>query len=369
MPAVLDFASRGARQVLWLFVLVIPSNTVLAAKTPTVLVETARESKIVRQIPLTGTITSAKAARLSPEVSGQVKTINVDFGDHVVAGDELLLLDREISELEYQSSQAMTEQAKAELEDAQRRYTDAKRLRKQRNISENEFQLREAEVRIRAAALKRQEAEELKQKARYERHVVRAPFDGVISQKLTEEGEWVEPGNPVFELVALDSLHADFSVPQTFYPQIDDNSRITLTIEALSRKQFDGVIDAVVPVNDPSARTFMMRVLFKNEHPKIIPGMSVHGLLQVSSGLQGIAISRDAVLRYPDGRVTVWVAGQENGKTIVHERRVDTGYGFDGNLEIRSGLQVGDVVVVEGNEALQDGQEVSIKQRGSAGES
>ena len=51
-----------------------------------------------------------------------------------------------------------------------------------------------------------------------------------------------------------------------------------------------------------------------------------------------------------------------------HEHRVDTGHGFDGKLEIRSGIQVGDVVVVEGNEALQDGQEVRIKHRRSAGE-
>lgn len=358
-------ARRGWPLLLMLFVNPAP---VPAAGAPTVLVEEAREMEIIRQVPLIGTVTSAKASRLSTEVSGQVESLRVDFGDRVAAGDVLLVLDSEIGKWDYQASQALTAQLRAELADARRRYQDALRLRKQNSISENEILLREAEVEIKAAALKRQEAEEQKQQARFERHLVRAPFDGVISRKLTEEGEWVDPGTPVFELVSLDTLHADFSVPQGFYRHIDDNSRITLTLDAISKRQFEGTIDAVVPVNDSSARTFMMRVLFEDEHRNITPGMSVNGLLQVSSSRRGTVVSRDAVLRYPDGRITVWVVREQDGKTTVSERKVTTGHGFNGRLEIREGIDAGDTVVVEGNEALEDGQAVRIEPRRYAGD-
>ncbi len=334
-----------------------------AAEAPTVVVKQAREAEIIRQVPLSGTVTSARVSRLSTEIGGQVASLKVDFGDRVEAGDVLLVLDSEIGKWEYQASQAQTEQLRAELADAKRRYADAQRLRKQNSISENEIQLRRAEVEIKAAALKRQEAEEQRQKARFERHVVRAPFAGVISDKLTEMGEWVDPGTSVLELVALDSLHADFSVPQAFYPLIDDNSRITLKLAALSERRFEGKIDAVVPVNDPSARTFMLRVLFDAGNTDIIPGMSVNGLLQVSSDRQGIVISRDAVLRYPDGRITVWVVRERDGKFEAIERKVSTGHGFDGLVEIRDGLEAGDTVVVEGNEALEADQVIRIERR------
>lgn len=334
-----------------------------AAEAPTVVVEQARETEIIRQVPLSGTVTSARVSQLSSEISGQVASLEVDFGDRVEAGDVLLVLDSEIGKWEYQASQAQTEQLRAELTDAKRRYADAQRLRKQRSISENEIQLRKAEVAIKEAALKRQEAEEQRQQARFERHVVRAPFAGVISDKLTEVGEWVDPGTSVLELVALDTLHADFAVPQAFFPLIDDNSRITLTLNALSGRRYEGEIDAVVPVNDRSARTFMLRVLFDSVDADIIPGMSVNGLLQVTADRQGIVVSRDAVLRYPDGRITVWVVREQDGKFQVTERRVTTGHGFGGLIEIRKGLEAGDTVVVEGNEALEADQIVQIQQR------
>lgn len=352
---------------LWLLLLALPlllhPTAAQAAEVPTVVVEQAREAEIIRQVPLSGTVTSARVSRLSSEVSGQVESLKVDFGDRVEAGDLLLVLDSEIGKWEYQASQALAEQLRAELADAKRRYADAQRLRKQSSISENEIQLRQAEVEIKAAALKRQQAEEQRQQARFERHLVRAPFDGVISDKLTEVGEWVSPGSSVLELVALDTLYADFSAPQIFYPLIDDNSRITLSLDALPERQFEGTIEVVVPVNDRSARTFMLRVSLHSVDADMIPGMSVNGLLQVSSSRQGIVVSRDAVLRYPDGRITVWVVREADGKFQAFERRVTTGHGFDGLIEIREGLEAGDTVVVEGNEALEADQAVRIEKR------
>ncbi|MFP4610212.1 MAG: efflux RND transporter periplasmic adaptor subunit [Thiohalophilus sp.] len=362
MSAVSRTVTRCARSVWWL-ILLLPAVPALSAEAPRVVVETAQKMDIVRQVPLSGTVNSLKASRLSSEVSGQVSEVRVDVGDRVEAGQELLHLDGEISQWEYRASQALSEQLEAELADARRRYADAQRLRKQNSISENEIRLREAEVRIKAAALERQKAEQQKQQARYARHVIRAPFAGVISQKLTEQGEWVNPGSPVLELVSLERLRADFSVPQTFYPRIDPDSRISLQVEALSSQPMSGHIEAVVPVNDPAARTFLLRAQFDEMHQKLTPGMSVHGVLEVGSGRQGVVISRDAILRYPDGRVTVWVVDENNGKATVSERQIETGHGFDGKLEIRKGLEAGETVVVEGNEALTADQNVRIERR------
>ena len=83
----------------------------------------------------------------------------------------------------------------------------------------------------------------------------------------------------------------------------------------------------------------------------------------MSTGRQGVVISRDAILRYPDGRVTVWVVSPDNQPPSVSEKRVVTGHSFDGLITIRDGIDAGDVVVVEGNESLQEGQVVRIQRR------
>ena len=88
--------------------------------------------------------------------------------------------------------------------------------------------------------------------------------------------------------------------------------------------------------------------------------MSVRGKLRVDTGRTGITVSKDAILKFPDGRITVWVIDDTGELPVVHERIVSTGFEFSGSVEVTTGLSAGDLVVVRGNETLQEGQTVSI---------
>jgi membrane fusion protein (multidrug efflux system) len=244
---------------------------------PLVVVSTAQIEAVIKQVPLTGTVTSARIAKLSTEVSGQVEAVNVEVGDRVETGAALIELDPEIEQLTLEALRASTRQARAELADAKRRYNDAKRLREQKNISENELRLREAEVEIDGAVLKQKQAEEQRQQARVDRHILRAPFAGVISERLTENGEWIEPGSPVLTLVAIDDLRIEFRVPQEFFSSVNRKSTLSVTLDALPDRKFDGTILAVVPVSDASSRTFLIHVKVDAGDAHLTPGMSVHG--------------------------------------------------------------------------------------------
>ena len=334
-----------------------------ADRSPLVVVSTAQTGTVIKQVPLTGTITSARVAKVSAEVSGQVEVVKVEVGDHVASGAALVELDREIEQLTLEALRASTRQAGAELADAKRRYQDAKHLREQNSISRNQLRLLEAEVEVDGATLKQKKAEEDRQQARVQRHTLQAPFGGVISERLTETGEWIEPGRPVVTLVAIDDLRIEFRVPQEFYPRINSQSTVGVTLDALPEREFDGTIDAVVPVSDASSRTFLIHVRVDAGDARLTPGMSVHGKLNLSTGRRGVVISRDAILRYPDGRVTVWVINPDSEPPTVYEKRVVTGDGFNGLIQIREGIQADDVIVVRGNESLQEGQQVRIQRR------
>jgi RND family efflux transporter MFP subunit len=332
-------------------------------RSPLVAVSAALTDTVIKQVPLTGTVTSARVARLSTEVSGRVETVKVEVGDTVETGTVLIELDRQIEQLTLQALGAAVAQSEAELADARRRYQDAQRLRQQKSISENELRLLEAEVEVDTATLRQKQAEQRRQQARVDRHTLRAPFGGAISERLTETGEWIEPGTPALTLVAVDDLRIEFRVPQEFYNRIDSNGAVGVTLDALPERKFQGRIDAIVPVSDASARTFLIHVKVDAGEARLTPGMSVHGQLRLSTGREGVVVSRDAILRYPDGRVTVWVINPDSEPPTVSEKRVVTGHSFGGLITIREGLQAGEVVVVRGNESLQEGQQVRI-QRG-----
>jgi multidrug efflux pump subunit AcrA (membrane-fusion protein) len=113
-------------------------------------------------------------------------------------------------------------------------------------------------------------------------------------------------------------------------------------------------------VSDPNARTFLVRVRLDNGDGRYAPGMSARATLRLDTGRMGLVVHRDALIRYPDGRITVWVADGAGAERSVREQRVRTGLRFGDHVEVTEGLEAGMPVVVRGNETLQDGQTVQV---------
>lgn len=334
-----------------------------SANTPLVVVSQVRMGDVVKQVSLTGSVASTQTASLSPQVSGRVDALHVEVGDRVQAGDLLLEIDSELEVLSLQATKAFSEEAKASLTDAQRRYENGRLLMEQKSISSNDLELLEAEVQIKKASLSRYIAEQRKQQVVVNHHQLKAPFSGVISERMTEVGEWIEPGNGIFTIVSVDELRAEFRVPQEYFMTLDKQSELTLLLDAMPNNEISGKIDAIVPVSDSSARTFLIHAMFDYQDLKVTPGMSVRGKFNLTTGKTGVVISRDALFRYPDGRVTVWTVPALGEEAEVHEQLVEIGHSFDGLVSIKKGLQAGAYVVVRGNESLQQGQTVRIQQQ------
>jgi RND family efflux transporter MFP subunit len=329
---------------------------------PPVTVAEAETATIVEIVRVSGTITSPQSAVLSPSVAGLIETVHVDAGDRVESDQVIVTLDRELEELALQRANAEAAQAQADLDDARRRLSEAERVGPTKAIAESEIKSLRAEVARGEASLQAATAAARQQQAIVRRHSVRAPFAGVVSQRLAQVGEWVNPGDGLVELVATDRLRFDFRVPQTRYAQLDRDTPVEIVVDAVPNQAFAGRIQAIVPVKDPGARTFLLRVVAASDDaPQVTPGMSAQASLRIDSGHSGVVVPRDALLRYPDGRRTVWVVEQEDGEPVVHERRVETGVEFEGLIEIRSGLTAGASIVTRGNEILRDGQAVSLQ--------
>jgi len=337
-----------------------------AAEAP-VRAEPATTRDIVRQFNVTGTVTSPRSALLSTAVAGLVAELVVDEGSRVVAGEPLLQLDAELAELELERKLAEVQQQETALADARRRLAEVEKIGTERGIARTEIESRRAEVASDEAALTALRATARLQQAIVERHTLRAPFPGVISQRFADPGEWVNPGAGLLELVSTENLRFDFQVTQDLSGAVTPETPVEISVDALPGVTFSGQIQAIVPVKNPGARTFLVRVLATHDSGgdafTITPGMSARGRLVIDTGRRGVVVPRDAILRFPDGRMTVWVVGKQGELTVVREQIVRTGFEFDGLVEITSGLADGEVIVVRGNETLQEGQAVTLLDR------
>ncbi|MEM8573720.1 MAG: efflux RND transporter periplasmic adaptor subunit [Pseudomonadota bacterium] len=359
-----SFDERG--RALWVLLLTVvfvglwSKTPSLAQAIPPVETETVRESPVIQKLELSGSVSSPNASQISTLVPGLVSRVLHDSGAHVKEGDVLLQLDSELEEAAYEQAVAQTKQAEGEVRDAKRRLDIAASLAKRKYGPQNEVDARSAEVEIDIATQDSYRAEQKRRAVILDRHTLKAPFDGVISERMVEVGQWVTPGTAVFELVAMKNFRVDVPVPQYHYARLREGADVTLEIDTLPGEEIPAKIGALIPVSDPDARTFTLRVLPTRENIPIAPGMSARVLVDLDTGARDVVVSRDALIRYPDGRITVWVVKDDGEKVSVSERRVEIGLAFDGLVQVLSGLEKGERVVVRGNESLREGQAVRL---------
>lgn len=313
------------------------------------------------EFTLTGTVTSPRRANLSARSQGLITKINVDAGSVVKQGDILLQLDQKLAQLDLELIKAEIEQAKISQADAERMVAEVEKLTKTGGFAKSEALTRQAAVRISEANLKQLDARKALQIERIERHKLHAPFDGVISSKISEEGEWVATGTPVLELISMEELRFDLQVPQEFLKRFKDTGHITVTLDAYPNVKLDAKLAAIIPVKNQTSRTFLTRLTLIDPNRIAGPGMS--GTASIESRQTGesiVQVPRDAVVRYPDGSTKVWILINKDNRLTVSSRSIKTAGKLGEMAEITEGLQGGEIVILRGNENLQQNQQVEV---------
>lgn len=346
---------------LWISLAALGLGTLAVAQEPApVTVAQPEVRPAVERVELTGSFTARRAAQLSPRLSGLVETIDIDAGDAVAAGDVVVRLDDRLAELQLAQAEAAVAQARASFDEAVRLRDEALRLSEDRFLPDTEIQARKSAVQVARAALDVASAERDTTAERLERHAIVAPFDGVIARRLTEAGEWVETGTAVAELVAVDDLWLDVQAPQRLWPRLRQETEVSVVMDALGGRTFNAQIAARVPVSNPAARTFLLRLVLPDADADITPGMSARALLRLTSDADALLIPRDALIRYPDGTITVFVVDDSDSPPRVRQREITIGRVDGDRAVVESGLESGQAVVVRGNEVLNDGDAVRV---------
>lgn len=286
-----------------------------------------------------GTVRAKLRSVIEAKVSGKIRELPVVPGQHVNAGDLLATIDAREVQARYDQAVAVRQQADADL----KRLTS---LFEQKIASQADFDNAQARARVAVAAVT--EAETM---LGYTKVV--APFAGVITRKHADMGDLATPGKPLLELEDSTALRLEADVPEAVVGKLALGDKLPVRVTAVE-KELEGVVSEIAPAADPNSRTFLVKL--------DLPGAA--GVRAGQFGRVAMPVGETSALRVPAPAVVQ--RGQMELVFVVSDGRaqlrlVKTGKRLGSEVELVSGVEGGEKVVIEGAAGLLDGQPLVIK--------
>lgn len=292
-----------------------------------------------------GSITPTRGVVVSAEVPGIVRKIYFDSGQKVDEGELLVEMDVEVDRAELDALQA------------DRRLAEITRNRVSQIVRDNlgpRSELDEAQ-----AKLDRTDAEIAAKQAMIRKKSIRTPFAGELGIRIINPGQYLAPGDEIVQLVGLDPIYAEYSLPERYLSELQIGQGVTVRVQAYPETVFEGRIYAISPSIQTASRSVRVRALIDNPDRRLRPGM----FAEVDTLLD----ERDRVLTLPERAVTynpygesVFVVNEADGVKTVSLTQIETGQVRGGRVEIVSGLDEGAEVVSDGHNKLRNGQAISV---------
>jgi membrane fusion protein (multidrug efflux system) len=298
-------------------------------------VEVARvkPADVADEVTAVGTVRANESVVMRPEISGRVAKLHFQEGQSVKRGQVLVSLDASVLAAEIQ-------QAKAELALSRNNFKRTEELALREFVSERAKD--EA-----AANLQIQEARIALAEARLAKSTIRAPFSGRVGLRQIAVGDYVREGADMFSLEDTATVKVDFRLPERYLPLVRPGQRLTMGTDALPGKDFGAAVELIDPLVDSNTRSFLVRGKLANAQGSLRPGMFARVRLALSERAGVLMVPEEAVTLTPgQGGNTSFVFKVADGKAM--RTKVETGARRNAQVEIKSGLAAGDLVVTAG---------------------
>ena len=361
-----------------------PTRRAAQTQTPPVVVQTTAVSteEWPASYEATGTVRARTTTTISSKVMGYVQQVNVQVGDHVREGQPLITLevrDLDVSVRRAEASRAEVESAIPELENAtavakanldlaQATFKRMEELAAKKSISNQEFD--EASARLKAAQanyeMTRSRRTQLNSKMAQVDQEVRAagimrdyaklaaPFSGVVITKTVEPGNLATPGAPLLTIEQDGLYRLEASVDESKLATVRVGQAVEAVIEASDRK-VNARVSEIVPSVDSASRSYIVKLDLPSM-PQLRTGMFGRAIFPL--GMEKVVAIPIAALMDRGQLQSVFVV--EDG--VVRTRLVTTGRRTKDGVEVLSGLNAGEKLVVPLPQGLQDGARVEVRQ-------
>jgi len=280
-------------------------------------------------------------ATVIAKVGGEVHDILVEEGDAVTSGDILARLDGDRLKLEMQ-------QAEANLRKLQRDYQRNVDLSERGLISAGDFEKIQYEMEALQATFDLASLE-------FGYTEIRAPINGVVSERFIKVGNTISVDAPTFQVTSLEPLISYLHVPEREYRRIGAGQDAAIHIDALAGSRFDAIVSRVSPIVDPDTGTFKITIEVVDPSPRLKPGMFGRISIVYDKHADALQIPRSAIVEEA-GQSAVYVIANN----VAERRVIRTGYAEGGQIEVLDGLGETEIFVIVGQANLKNGSKVSV---------
>jgi RND family efflux transporter MFP subunit len=310
------------------------------------------------EIELSGNVEALNDAQLTSLEAGVVKSVKVDAGDQVVAGQTLIELDNSLAKILLTQNQATYQSAQVRYQEDLRLYNEIVGLAKQQVIAKTLLAERKSKVAISKALLAQASAKVKLQQEIVKRHILVAPFAGVIANRNIDIGEWVSQQSKVLQLVSDDSLRILVDIPQEYFNDIKSSTPIKVKVipDTSPQDVLNLSLSKFTAISSPVSRTFQGRIdLPKNT--ALVSGMSAKVKVSLhSQQVTFVTLPKVALKRHPDGSYSVYSVINNKVKRLAVEL-VQSSF----EQVIVLGVPENTAIITSGVELLLDGMAVTIQ--------
>ena len=314
-----------------------------------VTIDIAQSVKLAPTSLYSGLVLSKNDVRLPAELAGRLISV-ADVGTKLNKGDVVARIDDTFLQQQRTEEQATIKSEEARLALHSKEVQRYQRLIKKNNIAQTELDQSILDQALARSNISAAQARLAQIEERLRRSNIRAPFNGVISEKFIHAGEWSESGTAIVRIVDTKNLEVQVNVPQSIVALLSLGDKLTVLHQNIS---IPAELATVVPVSNNNSRLFELRLIAEKPLP---PGSLVRIRVPNAEAQQVIAIHRDAlVLR--KGSTSVF---RINEQEVAEQVEVTVGIGDGNYIQVIGDIQAGDQVVIRGGERLRPNMPVTI---------
>lgn len=297
-----------------------------------------------RTLDAVGSLQSHQGITVRSEIEGRIVKVAFDSGARVKAGDVLVETDTASEDALLAGYEASSRLAELNLERA-------------RELQKNSSNTR-ADVDTAEATAAQARANIAETRATLAKKRIVAPFDGRLGLRLVNVGQFLNKGDAVVTLEAIDPIYADFTLPQQDVTNLKVGLPVRVSIDAFPDRTFEGSVEAVDPRVDADTRSLRVRAIVPNKDEILRPGMFARVSVLLPDRLDVIVVPATSIVYSPYGN-SVYVVARKSGEPAAEQRFITVGPKRGDQASLLSGVKPGEEVVTAGQTKLRPG--VSVK--------
>jgi len=318
-----------------------------------VVVDAAVKESIAPTAFYSATVISRDDANLSAELAGRITWV-AEVGDQVKAGETVVKLDDIFIQQQVIEEQAIiqSEKAKFDLHTKEvKRFTE---LLQDNNVARNQLDQAISDQAVARSNMASANARLTQAQERLRRTQISAPFDGVVSERLLQTGEWANNGNTIVRLVSSSNLEIQTHIPANSLRFVTIGTVVNYVVDST---QGSGKVRALVPIGGDNSRLYELRI--STDDASLVAGNLLRVAIPTEHEREAILIPRDALVLRREG-VYVFRVNKTTEETSIAERvQVEIGISDLHRIEVIGDINAGDNVITRGAENLRPGSPVT----------